>query len=209
MAPGNNNQCTLCPTRWTGGHRCSEICPWQLRSTFLSHERNEWKIVMPIGKLVGNLDNFSTFFDLYEILMCFSPTEQLSRTLQTVNISLQDALLLEAFFNERGQIMPLMNSTQKWQRTQKILQMPLCCPGNRHAMWNWMLESLFHSQQIITDCTLKFWIYLMGNWTGVLSRFDLTSGDWPAVDLEPFRETVSFPSSIVTPCERDFQTFGT
>ncbi|KAJ8336790.1 hypothetical protein SKAU_G00380100 [Synaphobranchus kaupii] len=43
------------------------------------------------GGILAVLEKFSTFYGLRLSLLVFSPIEQLSRTLQTVNITLQDA----------------------------------------------------------------------------------------------------------------------
>ncbi|XP_047237317.1 zinc finger MYM-type protein 1-like [Girardinichthys multiradiatus] len=92
MAPGNSNLRTLCPTRWTvrTGAVKSGLDNYALLSTLMT-EINEESYSDEAGGILAALDKFSTFYGLHLVLMCFSPTEQLSRTLQTVNISLQDA----------------------------------------------------------------------------------------------------------------------
>lgn len=95
MGPGNHNLRTLCPTRWTvrTGAVKSIIDNYAVLSSLMTqlNEESHDETGRKAGGILAVLDKFSTFFGLHLAFMCFSPIEQLSRTLQTVNISLEDA----------------------------------------------------------------------------------------------------------------------
>lgn len=109
LSPETNSLKPLCPTRWTV--RASAISAVldnydSLLSTLdevYSTGRDEY--VMKAGGFARQLQLFSTFFGLKLSVMIFAPTEQLSRTLQRKDTTVQEArnaaLVTEAFLRRQ------------------------------------------------------------------------------------------------------------
>ena len=104
VAPGNNNLCTLSISSLdTGaldtGAVKSVIDNYAVLSSLMTeiNEESYSDAGRKARRILAVLDKFSTFFGLHLALTCFSTTEQLARTMQTVKISLQDAQKAMAF----------------------------------------------------------------------------------------------------------------
>lgn len=95
LSPETQNLKPLCPTRWTVRTCAIKAVLDNYETLLLALEeinttgRDEY--AMKAGGFVRQLQLFSTFFGLKLCMVIFAPTEQLSRTLQSKDITVQEA----------------------------------------------------------------------------------------------------------------------
>ncbi len=94
MKPDTQNLRTLCPTRWTvrTGALKSVIDKYSVLATAMEEfsEESHDECSRKAGGILAMFEKFSTYFGLRLAYLFFSPTEQLSKTLQATNTMLQD-----------------------------------------------------------------------------------------------------------------------
>ncbi|XP_018118612.1 uncharacterized protein LOC108716737 [Xenopus laevis] len=109
LEPQNQNLRTLCPTRWTvrTGAVKSVIDNYNVLCTAMTHinENSHDEHGRKACGILAVLEKFSTFYGLSLAYLVFSVTEHLSKTLQTVNITIHEAQkavkLTQGFFSRQ------------------------------------------------------------------------------------------------------------
>uniref|UniRef100_A0A3Q2UA35 HAT C-terminal dimerisation domain-containing protein n=1 Tax=Fundulus heteroclitus TaxID=8078 RepID=A0A3Q2UA35_FUNHE len=165
--------------------------------------------------ILAALNKFSTFFGLHLKLMCLSPTEQLSRSLQTVNISLQDAQKAVAVTRNFIQRKRSDHVFEEFYRkvmedSQDLTDAPvLPRQQKRHAKLDTGREPA-HTFQNSVDYYRRQYFEVLDLLDGELERRFEQRDLHVAAALEHMivslaeRETIPFPSSIVGLYKSDF-----